>query len=279
MLHTTGCRCRSSGPHPTPPWADPASAAAERRLGGDVERGAGDVRAARHPLVVGPARAELGRAGVGQHRKIALSPSERQVAELATSGMTNRNIAATMFISPKTVESNLARIYAKLGIHSRAELGRHIGRIRRIGKHPIPQRSIPVSVESMTVPVPCYLVEWYHSAIAEEPLDDTVGAAERVRGSDVRTGVTGPASQFARRAHRRGALRRLHRRLGEHGRQTCDRAGIPAQRVTTADRGRFCCGCGSAATGRRRSSTASMPGILPIPSWLSGNFEYPGALE
>jgi DNA-binding NarL/FixJ family response regulator len=49
------------------------------------------------------------------------------VAELATSGMTNRNIAAAMYISPKTVESNLARIYAKLGIHSRAELGRHIG--------------------------------------------------------------------------------------------------------------------------------------------------------
>jgi DNA-binding CsgD family transcriptional regulator len=72
-------------------------------------------------------RAELGRAGVGAHRKTALSPSERRVADLAASGMTNRNIAATMFISPKTVESNLARIYAKLGIHSRAELGRHIG--------------------------------------------------------------------------------------------------------------------------------------------------------
>ena len=26
----------------------------------------------------------------------------------------------------------------------------------------------------MTVPVPCYLVEWYHSAVTEEPLDDTV---------------------------------------------------------------------------------------------------------
>ena len=73
------------------------------------------------------ARAELGRAGVGPHQKTELSPSERRVAELAASGMTNRNIAAAMFISPKTVESNLARIYGKLGIHSRAELGRHIG--------------------------------------------------------------------------------------------------------------------------------------------------------
>jgi len=43
--------------------------------------------------------------------------------------MTNRNIAAAMYISPKTVESNLARIYGKLGIHSRAELGRHIGEL------------------------------------------------------------------------------------------------------------------------------------------------------
>jgi DNA-binding NarL/FixJ family response regulator len=73
------------------------------------------------------ASAELGRAGMGPQRRTTLSPSERRVAELAASGMTNRNIAAAMFISPKTVESNLARIYSKLGIHSRAELGRHIG--------------------------------------------------------------------------------------------------------------------------------------------------------
>jgi DNA-binding CsgD family transcriptional regulator len=40
--------------------------------------------------------------------------------------MTNREIAASLFISPKTVEANLARIYRKLGISSRAQLGRHI---------------------------------------------------------------------------------------------------------------------------------------------------------
>ena len=58
---------------------------------------------------------------------VSLSPSEQRVAELAASGMTNRDVAAELFISPKTVESNLARIYRKLGIHSRAELGRHMG--------------------------------------------------------------------------------------------------------------------------------------------------------
>ena len=73
------------------------------------------------------ARAELARADVGTRRMSSLSPSEQRVAELAASGMTNRDAAAALFISPKTVESNLARIYRKLGIHSRAELGRHMG--------------------------------------------------------------------------------------------------------------------------------------------------------
>jgi DNA-binding CsgD family transcriptional regulator len=41
--------------------------------------------------------------------------------------MTNRDVAAALFINPKTVEANLARIYRKLGIKSRAELGRIIG--------------------------------------------------------------------------------------------------------------------------------------------------------
>ena len=74
------------------------------------------------------ARAELARADVGTRRMSSLSPSEQRVADLAASGRTNRDVAAALFISPKTVESNLARIYRKLGIHSRAELGRHMGR-------------------------------------------------------------------------------------------------------------------------------------------------------
>jgi DNA-binding NarL/FixJ family response regulator len=36
-------------------------------------------------------------------------------------------VAAALFISPKTVETNLSRIYRKLDIHSRAELGRIMG--------------------------------------------------------------------------------------------------------------------------------------------------------
>ena len=40
--------------------------------------------------------------------------------------MTNRQIADRAFVSPKTVEANMTRIYGKLGIRSRAELGRAI---------------------------------------------------------------------------------------------------------------------------------------------------------
>ena len=83
------------------------------------------------PLWGAHARAELARADVGRGTAGELTPSERQVAELAASGMSNRNVAATLFISPKTVEVNLYRVYQKLGIHSRAELGRLMGQSER----------------------------------------------------------------------------------------------------------------------------------------------------
>jgi len=79
------------------------------------------------PLWAGRARAELARTNVSPKGDHMLTPSEQRVAELAASGMTNRDVAAALFISPKTVESNLARIYRKLGINSRAELGRLVG--------------------------------------------------------------------------------------------------------------------------------------------------------
>jgi DNA-binding CsgD family transcriptional regulator len=80
------------------------------------------------PLWADRARAELVRANVGPRRSGQLTPSEQRVAKLAASGMKNRDVAAALFISPKTVEANLARIYRKLGISSRAELGRHMGK-------------------------------------------------------------------------------------------------------------------------------------------------------
>jgi DNA-binding NarL/FixJ family response regulator len=68
------------------------------------------------------ARAELDRVG-GSGDPDDLTASEERVAELAATGMTNREVAASAFISQKTVEANLSRVYRKLGIRSRAELG------------------------------------------------------------------------------------------------------------------------------------------------------------
>ena len=51
-----------------------------------------------------------------------LSQREAEVAAHVTSGKTNREIAAILFLSEKTVESHLGRIYGKLGVHSRVAL-------------------------------------------------------------------------------------------------------------------------------------------------------------
>jgi DNA-binding CsgD family transcriptional regulator len=68
------------------------------------------------------AAAQLARGISGRRRAEGLTPSEQRVAELAVAGMTNRDIAGALFISPKTVEVNLSRIYRKLNIRSRMEL-------------------------------------------------------------------------------------------------------------------------------------------------------------
>jgi DNA-binding CsgD family transcriptional regulator/nucleoside-triphosphatase THEP1 len=73
------------------------------------------------------ARAELARVKVGPQNPGGFSAVEQRVAELVATGMTNREVAAALTISPKTVETNLGRVYRKLGIRSRAELGRFIG--------------------------------------------------------------------------------------------------------------------------------------------------------
>jgi DNA-binding CsgD family transcriptional regulator len=79
------------------------------------------------PLWADRARAELARVDVALRTSGELTAAEQRVAELAASGMTNRDVAGALFISPKTVEATLARAYRKLGIRSRAELGRSMG--------------------------------------------------------------------------------------------------------------------------------------------------------
>ncbi len=73
------------------------------------------------------ARAEL--AAIGVRPRTAersgadsLTPSERRVAELASSGQTNREIAQTLFVTEKTVEAHLGRAFRKLDVTSRRQL-------------------------------------------------------------------------------------------------------------------------------------------------------------
>jgi DNA-binding CsgD family transcriptional regulator len=57
----------------------------------------------------------------------SLTPSESRIAALAADGLTNREIAQTLFLSVKTVESHLRGAYRKLDVHSREELPHALG--------------------------------------------------------------------------------------------------------------------------------------------------------
>ena len=70
------------------------------------------------------AESEIRRLGLRHRPPGELTASERRIAELAAAGLTNRQVAETAFVSPKTVEANLARVYRKLGIRSRASSAR-----------------------------------------------------------------------------------------------------------------------------------------------------------
>ncbi|MGH3780174.1 MAG: helix-turn-helix domain-containing protein, partial [Pseudonocardiaceae bacterium] len=71
------------------------------------------------------ARVEWRRAGgrTRTRKPDELSPQEASVARLAQAGRTNREIAAHLHLSIKTVETHLGHIYQKLGIRSRWQLG------------------------------------------------------------------------------------------------------------------------------------------------------------
>jgi DNA-binding NarL/FixJ family response regulator len=73
------------------------------------------------------ARAELARIGGRAAPDGSLTPAERRIAELVVDGRSNKEIAAALFVTPKTVETQLSRIYGKLGIHSRTALAQRVG--------------------------------------------------------------------------------------------------------------------------------------------------------
>lgn len=108
---------------------------------GEVERRAKQKRAARESLeraraifdALGAtlwaerARREIARIGGRPARPGELTPTEERVARLVVRGYTNKEVADALFLSVRTVESNLSRIYRKKGVGSRRELRRAIG--------------------------------------------------------------------------------------------------------------------------------------------------------
>jgi DNA-binding CsgD family transcriptional regulator/tetratricopeptide (TPR) repeat protein len=74
------------------------------------------------------------RVGGGERSVEGLTPTEIRVAELVAAGSTNKEVAQMIYVSSKTVEATLTRIYAKLGIRSRTELVRWV--IDRAGSTP-----------------------------------------------------------------------------------------------------------------------------------------------
>ena len=73
------------------------------------------------------ARAGLGGIG-GRARSGGLTPTEERVADLVAEGRSNKEVAEALFVTVRTVEANLTRVYAKLGIRSRTELASRRGR-------------------------------------------------------------------------------------------------------------------------------------------------------
>ncbi|WP_037412152.1 ATP-binding protein [Candidatus Solirubrobacter pratensis] len=113
------------------------------RLAGDV---AALERAESELAAVGAARLRdeaarelrrLGRPASARRRRSAgggglagLSGREREVADLVARGATNKEIAAELFLSEKTVESHMTRVFGKLGVGSRAAVAEVVGRER-----------------------------------------------------------------------------------------------------------------------------------------------------
>jgi DNA-binding NarL/FixJ family response regulator len=90
------------------------------------------------PRVDDEARLALRRAGVrvgrggrrapGTQGLAALSPREREITQLVAEGLTNRQIGARLFLSEKTIETHLTRVFQKLGLRSRAQVAAQIAR-------------------------------------------------------------------------------------------------------------------------------------------------------
>jgi DNA-binding CsgD family transcriptional regulator len=81
------------------------------------------------PLWAERARAELEATGIAARKRDPstideLTPQELRIARLVAGGASNRDVANQLFLSPKTVEYHLRKVFLKLGVSSRVELAR-----------------------------------------------------------------------------------------------------------------------------------------------------------
>jgi len=86
------------------------------------------------------AAGELARIGGRQRAEPGLTPTESRIVALVAEGHTNKEIAAALYLSPKTVESNLRTVFRKLGVRSRTALARHVIDGQRPGISSLPGR-------------------------------------------------------------------------------------------------------------------------------------------
>jgi DNA-binding CsgD family transcriptional regulator len=111
--------------------AGDADAAKEalQRVAADAARG-GALRlrddAARDLRRLGSRVSADGRRAARGRSDAELTERERDIAELVAAGSSNKQVAATLFLSEKTVENALTRVYAKLGVRSRTQLTREL---------------------------------------------------------------------------------------------------------------------------------------------------------
>ena len=109
--------------HTPRPRDDPAPRARKKRAAREsLERALAVFEELGAVLWSEKARAELARIGGRAPASGALTPTEERVAALVAAGRTYREVADALFISPKTVQWNLSKIYRKLGVRSRGEL-------------------------------------------------------------------------------------------------------------------------------------------------------------
>ena len=163
-----------------------------------------------------------------------LTPTERQIAVLAATGLSNPEIAARVYVSRKTVEANLARVYRKLGISSRAQLGRALAGTRSRFRRELPLSAAPAQA-------------YRRLRCRQDPRASSPSATGRTSTTPTSSSSTGASTGRSRaRTRTPGSVPRLHPAARGRGRplpvrgnrrtvrDVAERARIPFERILAA---------------------------------------------